>query len=191
MSESRWMNDTPPDVETALSTSEPVKIDAEIYATLRRLAARRMAQQSRAITYQPTMLVHEAWMKMCSKGEPWMDRGHFLATAATTMRHILIDNARKKERLRRGSGISQSAVEDIGAIPGPTPDSVILQINEGVQELEKTNPVRAQIVVARFFGGLSNTEIAESLQIGLRSVERHWAAARIWLYRWMEDSNRL
>ena len=183
------MNDKPidPENEPCIDTSS-TKIDAEIYAELRRLAGRRMAQQARGITFQPTMLVHEAWMRMATSDGKWTDRNHFLATAAVTMRHILIDNARKKERLRHGKGHSRTMTGRLSSLAAPTPDENVLRIDEGVKELEKAHPQRAQIVVARFFGGLSNSEIADSLGISLRSVERHWAAAKIWLYRWMEST---
>ena len=166
-------------------------MDAEIYAELKKLAARRMAQQQRAVTFQPTMLVHEAWLRMSGTDEKrWNDRKHFLATATVVMRHILIDNARKAERLRHGKGLARTATGGLSSIAAPKTDDQILLIDEGINELEKLHPLRAKIVVARFFGGLSNSEIAESYAIGLRSVERHWAAAKLWLYRWMNQAEQ-
>jgi RNA polymerase sigma factor (TIGR02999 family) len=165
-------------------------LNLEVYAELRKLAARRMAQQAAGGTLQPTILVHEAWLRMSAKGGKWKDRNHFLATAALTMRHILIDNARRKASLRHGKGLVRTETGRLGSLAAPTPDDDILRIDEGVRELEKVNPLRAQIVVARFFGGLSNAEIAGGLDIGERSVERHWAAAKLWLYRWMQTTGR-
>lgn len=168
---------------------ESLEIDVEIYEELKRLAARRMAQQARAITFQPTMLVHEAWLRMGANDHTrWKDRNHFLATAAVTMRHILIDNARKRERLRHGKGQVRTETGRLSSLAAQKPDEQILRINEGITALETVHPLRAKIVVARFFGGLSNTEIADSFSISLRGVERHWAAAKLWLYRWMETS---
>ncbi len=168
---------------------ESLEIDVEIYEELKRLAARRMAQQARAITFQPTMLVHEAWLRMGANDHTrWKDRNHFLATAAVTMRHILIDNARKRERLRHGKGLVRTETGRLSSLAAQKPDEQILRINEGITALETVHPLRAKIVVARFFGGLSNTEIADSFSISLRGVERHWAAAKLWLYRWMETS---
>lgn len=165
-----------------------VLVDAEIYAELKKLAARRMAQQQRAITFQPTMLVHEAWLRMSGEDDKkWNDQKHFLATAAVVMRHILIDNARKAERLRHGKGLARTATGGLSSLAAPKPDDQILMIDEGIKELEKLHPLRAKIVVARFFGGISNSEIAATYSIGLRSVERHWAAAKLWLYRWMNS----
>lgn len=165
-------------------------IDPEVYAELRRLAARRMRQLAKGNTFQPTMLVHEAWLRMSAANDKWNDRNHFLATAAVTMRHILIDNARKKSSMRHGKGLARTGTGRLDGLASPTPDDDILLVNDGIQELEKIHPLRAKVVVARFFGGLSVVETAESLGIGERSVERHWAAARLWLFRWMDGARR-
>jgi RNA polymerase sigma factor (TIGR02999 family) len=165
-------------------------LDPEVYAELRRLAARRMRQQIGGCTFQPTMLVHEAWIRMSAASDKWKDRNHFLATAAVTMRHILIDNARRKASVRHGKGLARTDTGRLGSLASPTPNDDILLVNEGIQELEKIHPVRAQVVVARFFGGLSIEEVSECLGIAERSVERHWAAARLWLYKWMEGTRK-
>lgn len=161
-------------------------LNLEIYAELRKLAARRMAQ-SASVTFQPTMLVNEAWLRMSVRNGRWKDRKHFLATAAITMRHILIDNARRKASLRHGKGLARTETGRLGNLPANTQGDDILLIDDGLRELEKVHPVWAQVVVGRFFGGLSNAEIAESLDIGERSVERYWAVAKLWLFKWVEN----
>ncbi len=166
-------------------------LNQEVYSELRRLAARRMKQLSSGNTFQPTMLVHEAWLRMSSANDRWKDKSHFLATAAVTMRHILIDNARRKASVRHGKGMARTDTGRLGSLASPSADEDILLINEGIKELEQVHPIRAQVVVARFFGGLSIVEISDSLGIAERSVERHWAAARLWLFRWMEGTRRL
>ncbi|MCX6937744.1 MAG: ECF-type sigma factor [Verrucomicrobia bacterium] len=180
----------PPDNQANPSPAllNPADLHPELYRELRWIAARRMAGQPGNHTLQPTMLVHEAWLRL-SKGEHvWLDRGHFLAAATTTMRRILIDNARRKSRQRHGGG--QIAVNDgtFSGIAAPDTDERVLLIDEAITELEKVHPERAQVVIARFFADLTPQEIAGSMGIGERTVERHWAAAKVWLMRWLKQS---
>jgi RNA polymerase sigma factor (TIGR02999 family) len=165
-------------------------LNLEVYAMLRKIAANRMSQMAVGVTLQPTVLVHEAWLRMSATSEKWQDRNHFLATASVIMRRILIDNARKKASLRHGKGFAQTGNGSLSAIESPCVDEEILLIDEGVQELEKIEPLMAQVVIAKFFGGLTSKEIADSMGIGERSVERHWSSAKLWLYRWMQDMKR-
>jgi RNA polymerase sigma factor (TIGR02999 family) len=106
------------------------------------------------------------------------------------MRHILIDNARRKSRVRHGGGLTRTDTGRLSAQPNPGTDEELLLIDEGVRELEKVDPIKAQVVVARFFGGLTNKEIADCMGIGERSVERYWSTAKVWLYRWMQESRK-
>jgi RNA polymerase sigma factor (TIGR02999 family) len=162
----------------------------EVYRELRKLAAKYMDRQRRDQTLQTTALVHEAWLRLTRQSRKWRDPGHFFATASVTMRHILIDYARRKTRLRRGGNLHRIAWENMDEVAAPDRPGMMLLIDEGITELEKVNPDRAQVVVARFFGGLTNQEIAESLGIGVRSVERHWAMAKVWLLRWIQQPVR-
>lgn len=161
----------------------------EVYQELRSIAASRMAGQPSDHTMQPTVLVHEAWLRMAGRDHEWRDRRHFVAVAATAMRHILIDHARKKSRVRHGGGQLRMDTGSFQSVAAPDQNEQVLLIDEAITELEKVDPVRAQVVVARFFGGLSNLEIAGNLAIGERSVERHWAAAKVWLLRWMRNNS--
>lgn len=161
----------------------------EVYDELRRLAVMRLARENQAHTLQATALAHEAWLRLGPDGaRSWHDRGHFYAVASSTMRRILIDQARRKARLRHGGGQMRVDPDAIEELASPTPNDELIRIDEGLGELEKIHPLQARVVEAKFFGGLTSAEVAESLGIGVRSVERQWALAKIWLLRWMERS---
>jgi RNA polymerase sigma factor (TIGR02999 family) len=156
-----------------------------VYDELRRLAAARMARESSGQTLQPTALVHEAWLQLVGDGErSWQNRAHFFGAAADAMRRILIDNARRKGRIKHGGG--QVRV-DIGELElgAASPDDNVLLINEALEKLEKEDPEQARVVVLKFFGGLTNQEVAENLGIGERTVDRQWACAKTRLFRWI------
>jgi RNA polymerase sigma factor (TIGR02999 family) len=101
------------------------------------------------------------------------------------MRRILIENARKKSRIRRGGDLERVNMVEMDSIAEQMPGDGVLLIDEGLSELEKSNPERARIVTLKFFGGLTNDEVAETLNVSTRTVEREWACAKAWLYRWM------
>jgi RNA polymerase sigma factor (TIGR02999 family) len=149
-----------------------------------------MARQPSDQTLQTTILVHEAWLRMSSAPGKWRDEGHFFAAASVTMRHVLIDYARRKSRQRRGGKMHHLSLADISELEAPGRTDMVILIDEAISELEKLNPERAQVVIDRFFGGLTNQEIAQRLGIGERTVERHWAVAKVWLLRWIQNETR-
>jgi RNA polymerase sigma factor (TIGR02999 family) len=156
-----------------------------VYEELRRMAAARMARESAGQTLQPTALVHEAWLQLVGDGgRTWENRAHFFGAAADAMRRILIDVARRKSTQKRGSGLERVDIAEMD-LAQASPDDRVLLINEALEELEKDDPVQARIVVLKFFGGLANQEVAETLGVGLRSVERQWAAAKVRLFQWI------
>ena len=165
-------------------------VHSEFYNELRKLAARQMVRQRKDQTLQPTALVHEVWLRLARQGRKWRDRDHFFATASITMRHILIDHARQSASLRHGGGLHQIAWDSLLNVAAPDRAAIILLIDEGITELEKVQPEQAQVVTDRFFGGLTNQEIARSIGISERSVERHWAMAKVWLLRWIQQATR-
>lgn len=156
-----------------------------VYDELRRLAAARMAKEPPGSTLQPTALVHEAWLQLVRKGERnWQNRSHFFGAAADAMRRILIDNARRKAAAKRGGNQSRVDIEHL-EISAVTPDEHILLVNEALQQLEAEDPEKARIVTLKFFGGLTNEEVAETLGVGLRTVVRQWTLAKIKMFQWL------
>jgi len=176
------MSDSP---VTPPSGGQSEALLAELYERLRRMATRQIMKESQPQTLQATALVHEAWMRLAASDHTWNDRAYFCAAAAQTMRRILIENARKKSRIRRGGDLERVNMVEMDSIAEEMPEEGVLLIDEGLSELEKSNPERAQIVALKFFGGLTNEEVAETLNVSTRTVEREWACTKAWLYRWM------
>lgn len=184
MSYSSHSPDNPPEFDL------PEVLHPDVYVELRTLAARHMNGQRKNPTLQTTVLVHEAWLRLSRHGRKWRDRRHFFATASMAMRQILIDHARRRTRLRHGGGYRLITSYPLRALAAHDQTDLLLLIDEGITELEKVHPERAQVVVDRFFGGFTVQEIAESLGISERSVSRHWAMAKVWLQKWVEEAPR-
>jgi RNA polymerase sigma factor (TIGR02999 family) len=154
-----------------------------VYDELRRLAAAKMSHESGGQTLQPTALVHEAWLRLGADAQPqWQNRNHFLAAAAEAMRRILVENARRKMRLKRGGGQDRVDLEE-SAIVAPADDEKLLQVHEALDALAAEDPQKAQIVKLRFFAGLGYEEIAALLGVNERTVRRHWEAAKVRLFQ--------
>ena len=153
-----------------------------VYEELRRIAGARMANESGQHTLQATALVHEAWLRMVrDKDRSWENRACFFAAASRAMRFILVEHARRKHRLKRG-GTRQRVDLEIMDLAEAEPDGKILLVEDALVQLERLHPEWAQIVVMKYFGGMTQLEIAEALGMGERSVRRYWACARAWLY---------
>ena len=153
-----------------------------VYEELRRLAEARMAQEGSGHTLQATALVHEAWLRLVKEGDKtWANRALFFAAAAEAMRRILIENVRRKSRLKRGGG--QLVRVDLSEIDlaENTPDDRVLLIDEALERLRAENPEAAKLVTMKFFAGMTNQEIADILGVTERTVERRWAFAKVWL----------
>lgn len=153
-----------------------------VYEELRRLAGHMMAHRAPGQTLQATALVHEAFLRL-SRAEPlpWQSSAHFYAAAAEAMRRILIDQARRKGSLRRGGGQERLNLDDV-QLAFDTPDDHLLAMDEALTKLAVEDPVKADLVKLRFFAGLTVAEAGKQLGISERSVKRHWAFARAWLY---------
>ncbi len=156
-----------------------------VYDELRRLAAARMAGERPGQTIQATVLVHEAWLKIAGNGEQrWENRRHFFAVAAEAMRRILIDRARRRQRARHGGGQQRVDLDDAEiAAPATGDEDRMLLINEALDALAASDPLMAEVVKLRFFVGLNAVEAAQVLGVTERTVDRHWAYARSWLFQ--------
>jgi RNA polymerase sigma factor (TIGR02999 family) len=168
----------------AISRGEERSADALlplVYDELRRLAAARMAQEPAGQTLQATALVHEGWLRLVKdEGQVWENRAHFFGAASEAMRRIIIENARRKSRIKRGGDLERVDVSEID-LAETTPDEKVLMINEALDSLQVEYPELARLVVMKFFGGLTNDEAAESLGVAERTVRRQWAFAKAWL----------
>lgn len=157
-----------------------------VYGELRRLAAAKMAGQPPGHTMQATALVHEAYVKLVGDGErTWQDRRHFFAASAEAMRHILVDRARRKAAIRHGSGQVPVNLDDV-VIAAPAPHDEVLRINDALAALSAHDPVAAELVTLRFFGGFTLAEAADLLGVSERTAKRVWAYARAWLFERMQ-----
>jgi RNA polymerase sigma factor (TIGR02999 family) len=151
-----------------------------VYDELRRLAAVQMARERPGQTIDATALVHEAYLRLAGD-QKYDNRGHFFAAAAQAMRRILVENARRKGRLKRGGQREREAME-LDALAGELPDESLLALHEALERLAAHDPLKARLVELRFFGGMSLPEVAEHLQISLTTAERGWRYSRAWLY---------
>jgi RNA polymerase sigma factor (TIGR02999 family) len=153
-----------------------------VYDALRQLAAQRLAHEKPGQTLQPTALVHEAYLRLVGgQQEPhWNGRSHFFAVAAEAMRHILVDNARRKRRAKHGGGWERVPLDDAVPAPPASEDS-LLALDEALTRLAAEDPEAARVVQLRYFAGLSIEEAAESLGMARATAYRHWTFARAWL----------
>ena len=154
-----------------------------IYDELRRLAAWRLANEPPGQTLQATALVHEAYLRLAGKDDPqWNGRRHFFGAAAEAMRRILVENARRKKRLKRGGQMERVDLEEVD-LPAPLPDDELLAMDEALDKLATNDPRAAELVKLCFFAGLTQQQAARELGVSITTVERTWAFARAWLFR--------
>ena len=153
-----------------------------VYEELRRLAARKMSLEQPGQTLQATALVHEAYIRLVgSDDRDWSGRTHFFAAAAEAMRRILIENARRKQRLKRGGARQKVDLEDADIVTeGPSDD--IIALDEALAKLAQEDPVKADLVKLRYFAGLTIEQAAKILNISKATAERYWSYSRAWLF---------
>jgi RNA polymerase sigma factor (TIGR02999 family) len=159
-----------------------------VYDELRRIAAAKMAQERPGQTLQPTALVHEAWLRLGGDAQPpWQNRAHFFAAAAEAMRRILVEKARRRQRVRHGGGLERVDLDGVEVV-APESDERLLAVHEALERLAQKDPPKAHLVKLKFFVGLTDREVAEALGVTERTVERQWAYAKVWMLRTMRTS---
>jgi RNA polymerase sigma factor (TIGR02999 family) len=156
-----------------------------VYDELRKLAAAKLAQEKPGQTLQATALVHEAYLRLVGDGEreqSWESRGHFFAAAAQSMRRILVESARRKNRLKHGGDQVRLELFD-AEVAAPEPREDLLALDAALNKLAASDREAADLVQLRYFAGLTLADAAELLNIPQRSADRRWAYARAWLHR--------
>jgi RNA polymerase sigma factor (TIGR02999 family) len=188
--------DTPPaapptaDVLDALRAGRRDAVDRLlplVYEELRAIAHRHLARRDGGATLQTTGLVHEAYLKLVDQSRAgWNDRAHFLALASLAMRHVLVDRAKARLALKRGGAARRLSLDETEIAVDDQPEA-ILQLHEALDRLAAHEPRLARVVEMRFFGGLTEEEIAAALGVTARTVLRDWTKARVLLRRALEE----
>ncbi|MCX7423808.1 MAG: ECF-type sigma factor [Planctomycetia bacterium] len=159
-----------------------------VYEELRKLATARLAHEKPGQTLQATALVHEAYLRLvggAQTAKAWDGRGHFFAAAAEAMRRILVDNARRKQRVRHGGELERVDLVDELDIAAPAFREDLLELDAALDKLKQVDGTAAELVQLRYFAGLTLAEAAEMLDISTRTADRIWAYAKAWRHREM------
>ncbi len=176
---------------TAIENGDPAAADELlplVYIELRKLAAAKLSHEKPGQTLQPTVLVHEAFVRLV-EGEhsaQWNGRGHFFSAAAEAMRRILVENARRKQSLKRGGGLRRVDLDSAHAMTESRQEELIA-LDEVLTLLEERWPDKAKLVKLRYFAGLTIPEVAEAMKISVATAERHWTFARAWLHSQLQN----
>jgi RNA polymerase sigma factor (TIGR02999 family) len=154
-----------------------------VYQELRQLAARKMSQEPPGQTLQATALVHEAYIRLVgTEAQDWKSRGHFFAAAAEAMRRILIENARRKQSLKRGGGFQRVELDD-AEVAAEEPSTSLIALDEALTKLAQKDRGLAELVKLRYFAGLTLEQVAKIQGVSPRTTRSYWAYARAWLHR--------
>lgn len=159
-----------------------------VYEDMRQIARSQQARLGASPTLQTTELVHEAFLKLRqSEGEPIRNRTHFRRLSYLAIRQLIVDHARSKLTLKRGSGRRTDTLHEGLVAEDSSDEEAVLRIDEALERLAAANPRQAEVVIARFFGGYTAEEIAELLETSVRTVQRDWERARAWLLVDLQD----
>jgi RNA polymerase sigma factor (TIGR02999 family) len=157
-----------------------------VYDELRKLAAQKLAQEAPGQTLQATALVHEAYLRLVDveQAPHWDSRGHFFAAAAEAMRRILVESARRRKRAKHGGDRERVEIE-MDRLPTRMSSEELVALDEALEKLKDHDPVKAELVTLRYFGGLTIEQASEVLNISRITAHRYWTYARAWLHRQM------
>lgn len=154
-----------------------------VYEELRRLAEMKLTAEPAGHTLQPTALVHEVYLRLLgNEDQPFENRRHFFGAAAEAMRRILVDSARRRCRQKRGGKLNRQDVQ-ADELPAPEQAEELLEVSEALDSLQAVDPMAAEVVKLRYFGGLTVAETAQVLEVAPRTIDRLWSYARAWLHR--------
>jgi RNA polymerase sigma factor (TIGR02999 family) len=173
----------------AMGTGDPhasAELLPVVYQKLRQLARARISNERVGHTLEATALVHEAYLRLMDDPDRrWNNRGHFFAAAAEAMRRILVESARRKKRVRHGGQLERVDFDEQLQVSADqdVQDVDLLALDELLNTLETEEPEVAEVIKLRYFAGLTIEETAEALQLSVRTVNRHWAFGRAWLFR--------
>ena len=160
-----------------------------VYDELRRLAHSYLTRERPDHTLQTTALVHEAYLKLIDQHSVnWQNRAQFFAISAQAMRRILLDNARRRTSIKRGSGGPKLSLDEAATVSGEMANESLLALDLALQELEKIDAQQSKVIELRYFGGLTIEETAEVLKSSPATVKREWTMARAWLYKAIASS---
>ena len=173
----------------AMKNGDPLAADKLlplVYKELHQLAKSYMRRERSDHTLQPTALINEAYLRLARDTVDWQSRQHFIGVAANVMRRLLVDHARARNAAMRAGGLERAELEE-GLIVSSEQSKEVLALHDALTLLEAVDPRQAKVVELRYFGGFSVEEIGEILEMSPRSVNRHWALARIWLLKQMKE----
>lgn len=177
----------PPDT-SSLGAMEPARLLPLVYDELRRVAGAKLARESAQLTLQPTALVHEAWLRLGGEEQAaWASRRHFFGAAARAMEQILIERARRRGAVRHGAGLARVTAQGLERIAEEGLDERAVAVSEALTRLGQRDAEKAELVRLRYFVGLTLEEAAATMEVSVATAKRHWAFARAWLEREMNE----